>query len=125
VEEVIILHARIWGELGETSEHYLQSRDRLESALNRPRFAAYYEQADIYAQAATLLWGLIRAHAFLDGNKRIAIKATDAFLVLNGFEIDAAIEDSFDLVIGIAEGRYDAEAATRWIRNHLRPVAME
>lgn len=125
MEEVIILHAGIWGEAGETAEHYLQSRDRLEPALNRPRFAAYYERADIYSQAATLLWGLIKAHAFLDGNKRIAVKATDAFLVLNGFEIDATVEDSFDLITGVAEGRYDAEVATRWMRSHLRPAAME
>lgn len=125
MEEVIILHARIWGESSETAEHYLLSRDRLDSALNRPRFAAYYEQADIYSQAATLLWGLIKAHAFLDGNKRVAWLSTRAFLLVNNLELVARSEESFDLITGIAGGRYDTEVATRWMRGHLSRVVKE
>ena len=48
--------------------------------------AAYYEEADIDRQATLLGTGVSQAQAFLDGNKRTAFQALDAFLWVNGGE---------------------------------------
>jgi hypothetical protein len=40
-------------------------------------------------KAATLGFSLIRNHPFVDGNKRIGHAVMEAFLVLNGYEIQA------------------------------------
>ena len=57
---------------------------KLDSALSRPRNAAYYEGADLVAQAVVLAVGISQAQAFLDGNKRAGFAAADVFLRFNG-----------------------------------------
>jgi death on curing protein len=47
----------------------LRDRGALESAVARPQTRAFYEEADLIDQAATLIVGLALAHAFVDGNK--------------------------------------------------------
>ncbi len=59
----------------------------VESALARPKNKAAYEEADLLGQAASLFYGLAKNHGFLDGNKRIAVVACDAFLQENGWEL--------------------------------------
>ncbi len=44
-------------------------RTLIESALARPKHAAFYENADIIRQAATLCYGLIKNHPWNGGNK--------------------------------------------------------
>ncbi len=58
----------------------------LESAIYRPQ-TGYYE--DLIAEAAALFESLAINHPFLDGNKRVAFAATDTFLRVNGYKIDA------------------------------------
>jgi prophage maintenance system killer protein len=45
-------------------------RDGLIAALERPRWHAHYRNADLIDQAAVLAEGLLRSHAWVDGNKR-------------------------------------------------------
>lgn len=58
----------------------------LESAIYRPQ-TGYYE--DLIAEAAALFESLAINHPFIDGNKRVAFAATDTFLRVNGYKIDA------------------------------------
>lgn len=60
--------------------------DKLDSAINRSRNAAYYEGADLVRQATLLAVGISQSQAFLDGNKRAALAAADGFLRVNGLE---------------------------------------
>ena len=98
----------------------------LESAIMRPRMAAYYEAADLVRQAALLGVGISQAQAFLDGNKRTAFGAVDTFLRLNGYtsprdsleyarqlELVAERTDSLDA----ATGRFEA-----WLRANVREL---
>jgi death-on-curing protein len=117
----MILHADILGASYDTAEHYLQSRDRLESALARPLNSAHYEGADLIRQAATLLWGMIESHPFLDGNKRVGWVTTRTFLRLNGWNISGTVFEQFDLIVGIADRRYDLTFVTQWLRERTRP----
>ena len=53
-----------------------------DSAVARPRagFAGEEFHPTVEAKAASLLFGLARNHAFIDGNKRVAVLATLQFL---------------------------------------------
>ncbi len=81
----------------------------LESALARPRASAFGEDAypDIFAKAAALLHSLARNHALVDGNKRLALASTIAFLGINGHRLTLSNEEAYDLVIAVATGALD------------------
>lgn len=61
----------------------------LEAALARPRASAF--GSDAYAtlteKAAALLHSLAKNRALVDGNKRLALAGTIAFLGLNGLRL--------------------------------------
>ena len=100
----------------------LRDRAALESAVQRPRWLAHYEHADLVAQAAALIAGVALAHAFLDANKRTAAAAGALFLELNdsaitdeGSEFGRAVE-----AVVVAYDRQDAVVALiAWLRGHL------
>ena len=59
----------------------------LESALVRPQNLYHYEpSATLFQLAASYGFGLSSNHAFVDGNKRIALTATAVFLAINGWQ---------------------------------------
>lgn len=60
LDDVLAIHAEVMGAHASIARDYLRDESLLESALNRPKQAAYYEEADLVQQAATLLWGLVR-----------------------------------------------------------------
>ena len=81
----------------------------LESALARPLTTVFGDDAypGLFEKAAALLHSLARNHALVDGNKRVAMDATLAFLALNGYEITLQDDGLYDLVIRVATGRLD------------------
>jgi death-on-curing protein len=81
----------------------------LESALARPRATAFGVDAydTLEEKAAALLHSLARNHALVDGNKRLALAATIAFLGLNGFRLTLTNDEAYTLVIGVASGQLD------------------
>lgn len=87
----------------------------LDSAVHRPQSTAF--GADAYPgldqKAAVLLESLVRNHALVDGNKRIAWLATVVFYGLNDIELEAPDDDAYDLVIAVASSAitYDEAAA--------------
>lgn len=90
----------------------------LESALARPRHVWSYDtHADLAKLAAEYGFGLAKNHAFLDGNKRVAFVATNVFLILNGFEIEAAEPAVVDTMLRVADGRMSREKFAAWIGN--------
>jgi death-on-curing protein len=74
----------------------------LESALMAVRNRRLYEDATLIQCAATYAYHLSQAHAFLDGNKRIAAMATEMFLRLNGLALHATNDEIAELFLGIA-----------------------
>jgi death-on-curing protein len=78
-DEVIAVHAlriaQFGGSLG------VRDRGTIESALAGPQ-SGYYE--DIIQEAAALWESLFQNHPFLDGNKRVAVTVTAAFLRVSG-----------------------------------------
>jgi death-on-curing protein len=81
----------------------------LESALARPQASAFGADAysDIEEKAAALLHSLARNHALVDGNKRLALAATIAFLGINGYRLTFTNSEVYDFVIAVATGELD------------------
>jgi death on curing protein len=96
----------------------------LESALAQPR--ASFGDADLHAslpaKAAALAFSLALNHPFLDGNKRVAHAAMESFLMLNGSEIAASVDEQERLILDLAAGLVTREQLTGWLENHLQPV---
>jgi len=81
----------------------------LESALARPRASAF--GADAYptleTKAAALAHSLARNHALVDGNKRLTLAATIAFLGVNGRRLTFSNDEAYDFIVGLASGLLD------------------
>ena len=81
----------------------------LESALARPRATAFGEDAysSLEDKAAALLHSLARNHGLVDGNKRLTLSGTIAFLGLNGVRLTLTNDETYDLIVEIASGQLD------------------
>ena len=118
-DEVLILYGELMGIHGGDSADLVRDENLLESALARPRYAAVYEQAGIARQAASLLWGIMKNHPFLDGNKRTAHLVTVTFLESNGYELHATEDEQFDLLLKTATGNFSVNDVETWIEDHV------
>jgi prophage maintenance system killer protein len=102
--------------------------DKLESAINRPRWAAHYEGANIVRQAVLLAVGISQAQAFEEGNKRAGFASADAFLRLNGvaFVGDSILFAGWLIVIAESSAGSQREESTegfqRWLAEQVVPV---
>ena len=95
------------------------------SAVARPRagFAGEEFHPSMEAKAASLLFGLARNHAFIDGNKRVAVLAALQFLNANGYDLDLLpVEEAYKTVIQVASGNLSVDDLTDWIRRRMTPL---
>jgi len=83
---------------------------------------ANYGCDDVIELAAAYLFGLARNHAFVDGNKRIAIVTAGVFLLENGYEIETTDANLYAFVLAVAAGEIDEEGATRFLRDFCIPL---
>lgn len=89
--------------------HGLRDEGALESALNAAENRAFYENAPIEILAVTYAFHLSQAHAFLDGNKRIAAAVAGVFLELNAAWLKATQDEIIELFLDIAASRFSRE----------------
>lgn len=73
----------------------------LESAIAQPlmTFGGLDLYPSIAEKASALGFSLVMNHPFVDGNKRIGHAATETFLVLNGYELVAAVEEQEEVIL--------------------------
>ena len=64
-------------------------------------------------KAAALGFSLILNHPFLDGNKRIGHAVMEVFLILNGYEISATVDEQEQVILALAAGRMSREFCLR------------
>lgn len=83
----------------------------LDAAAARPRSSAFGSDAypTLELKAAALLHSLVRHHALVDGNKRLAWLATVVFLDLNDRTVALDDDEAFALVMEAAAGMLDVE----------------
>ncbi|MEN9962194.1 MAG: hypothetical protein RIS66_607 [Actinomycetota bacterium] len=93
----------------------------LDAALARPRTRLFGNDAypTLELKAASLMHSLIKNHALMDGNKRSSWFALNAFLLLNGFELEVAESEAFRFILSIATDEVDLDGMAIWISKHL------
>ncbi|MEO9119892.1 MAG: type II toxin-antitoxin system death-on-curing family toxin [Solirubrobacteraceae bacterium] len=92
----------------------------LQSALARPQASAFGSDAypALEEKAAALLHSLARNHALVDGNKRLALAATIAFLGINGRRLTLTNDEVYRLVMEVAAGHlHEVDELARTIRD--------
>jgi death-on-curing protein len=47
----------------------------------------------------------------------------ETFLVLNGYEIFAAVDEQEELILSIAAGESKRDQLTEWLRAHAKPIS--
>jgi death on curing protein len=100
----------------------LRDENALESALARPEQKAHYGEPTVHELAAAYIFGIARNHAFVDGNKRTAIVAAGAFLLLNGHALTADDGRLYEFTMSVAAGEIDEVGAAAFFRDHTEPV---
>jgi death-on-curing protein len=102
---------------------HLRDAGLLGSALSRPATTIFgadaYESLEL--KAAAMLESLARSHPLIDGNKRTAWTLMALFLWINGYRHEMPTDTAFDLVLGVARGDLELDAAATIIRTHLLP----
>ena len=100
---------------GRTLEGDFAVRDPglLESALARPQTTVFGDDAypSLPEKAAALLHSITKNHALVDGNKRLALAGTIAFLGVNGWRLTYTNDEAYDLIISVATGELDEVSA--------------
>jgi death-on-curing protein len=119
-QEVEDLHQAVIADFG--GSHGLRDRGLLESAVARARqIEAYEEGATVTRLAAALSYGLIKNHAFLDGNKRVGFAALVVCLDLNGLRLSAPEADRIRMTQQAAASEITEAEWTRWVEGAARP----
>ena len=115
LEDVLATHARLIEKFGGSLG--LRDRGALESALARPQ-SGYY--GDLIEEAAALWESLSQNHPFIDGNKRVAVAVTAAFLRVNGFRLQFDDAEAFSFLIRLYEtGTMRRSELEPWLRQHV------
>jgi death-on-curing protein len=96
----------------------LRDEGMLESALARPLQKQAYGDPDLCELAAAYLFGIVKNHPFVDGNKRTGLAAADTFLYFNGLSLEAEQEDVIQFVMMVAAGEIDENGAAAFLRDH-------
>lgn len=118
VEEIINLHKKLIQTTGGIDG--LRDRGLLESAIYGV-FSSYDDierYKSIEEKAARYAFGLVKNHAFIDGNKRIGVLSMLMILGLNEIRIDYTQQELIDLGLSIADGSMDYDDILNWIMQH-------
>jgi death on curing protein len=111
IEEALDLHKQTIEEFG--GAHGLRDEAAIESALMAAENRAYYENASLAICAATYAYHLTQAHAFIDGNKRIAAAVSELFLSINDARLELTNGEIVDLFLGIAASQITRDDVER------------
>jgi death on curing protein len=119
LDEVLAVHESRLRKYGGSSG--IRDVGLLQSAMGNAEasFGGEYLHHSLFEMAAAYLYGICRNHPFLDGNKRTALACALAFLGLHNLKIQAAEDDLYDLVIGVAEGRVSKAAVAVFFEQHV------
>ncbi|HMA47625.1 MAG TPA: Fic family protein [Frankiaceae bacterium] len=108
--------------IGVIGDVTIRDRGLLASAAWRPQSTGFGEDAypTFADKAAALLHSLARNHSLMDGNKRLAWAATRVFCLLNGRDLDFAVDEAEALVLAVARGELEVADIAASIDKHLR-----
>ena len=119
VKHVLRIHERVIERSG--GDPAILDLRLIESAVAQPRMT--FDGKPLYRtlaeKAAALGFSLNKHHGFQDGNKRTSHAATEMFLLRNGYEIDAPVDDQERVFLEVAAGSLDREGLADWLRSRI------
>lgn len=89
-----------------------------EFALARAQQLAHYGEPDFAELTASYGYGFAKNHAFVDGNKRVALLSVGLFLALNGYRLTASQADATFTILALAAGELSEQNFALWIRSN-------
>lgn len=97
----------------------------LAAAAARPQITVFGDDAypTFEDKAAALLHSLVRNHALIDGNKRLAWSATRIFYLLNGRDLTYDVDEAEDLMVNAASGELDVPQIASWLVAHMEAAS--
>jgi death-on-curing protein len=119
IKEALQLHQHIIEQTG--GKFGIRDFGSLESALAQPlmTFAGDDLYPSLSEKAAALAFSVIKNHPFFDGNKRIGHALMEAFLLLNGHELGADVDEQEKIILELASGLGTRDAFVGWVRDHI------
>ena len=118
VEEALELHHDQIERFG--GAHGTRDEGAFRSALAAAENRAYYEGADLITCAAAYAFHLCQAHAFIDGNKRVAAAVMLVFLAMNGHSLESDEEENIAVFLQVASGEMTRDELETFLRAHAR-----
>lgn len=94
----------------------------LEMGCARAMNVAAYKNAEIPEIAAAYAFGISKAHAFVDGNKRTAFVTALTFLRMNGYAFRCDASDGVRMMEGLATGAVGETEFARWFSIGMTPI---
>ncbi len=121
IDEITKLHSKLTRRTG--GNEGLRDLGLLESAVYSAQscFGDTEAYPTIEEKAARLMFALVSNHAFVDGNKRIAILVMLVTLRLNGISLSFTQDELISLGLSAAEGQQTYESILFWISQHRQP----
>jgi death-on-curing protein len=117
-EECLALHEIMLAEHG--GREGLRDENLLESALAKPRQLFAYGKPTVFDLAASYVFGVVKKHPFIDGNKRTGFMLGAGFLERNGFEFHAGEEEVVLRTLALAAGEMSESEYAAWLKADSR-----
>ena len=117
-DQIIKLHEAIYERYG--GDVGVLNDGLLDSALQAPfqTFGGEELIPDTKEKIVRLAFGLIKNHAFRDGNKRIGALVLLTLLELNGYKVKATNAEFADIIMGVAASVKDEKDLLEWVEVH-------
>ena len=117
-EECLALHEMMLSQYG--GSEGLREDNMLESALAKPRQLFAYGKPVMANLAASYVFGVVKNHPFIDGNKRTGFMLGAAFLERNGYEFHASEADAAVRTLALAAGEMSEKEYAAWLKANSR-----
>nr|WP_217434143.1 type II toxin-antitoxin system death-on-curing family toxin [Leisingera sp. ANG59] len=100
----------------------MRDKALLEMGCARAMNLAAYSDAGVAEVAAAYAFGIAKAHAFVDGNKRTAFVTAVTFLRLNGYQFRPDPIEGVRMMEDLATGDVDEAAFANWLTAGMQPL---
>ena len=100
----------------------LRNRALLEMGCARAMNLAVHTDSGLAEIAAAYAFGISKAHAFVDGNKRTAFVTALTFLRLNGYSFRPQTIEGVRMMENLASGEVSEADFTRWLATGMSAI---
>ncbi|MFO7748573.1 MAG: type II toxin-antitoxin system death-on-curing family toxin [Desulfobacteraceae bacterium] len=120
LKEIFTIHNSIISSSGGASG--VRDLASLKASLGQPHqtFDGNDLYPDLISKASILCYSIVMNHPFIDGNKRVGHAVMEVFLMLNGFEIEASVDEQEKVMLRLAEGSVLREEFEVWLRANIK-----